>query len=99
MFCKSLALGGASAVVLAFTAQSAWAQAAAPSAAAHARDAAAAPATLQELVVTAQKREQSLNDVGMSVQTATGDKLLQLGVQDTADLQKIVPGFQATPTY
>jgi iron complex outermembrane receptor protein len=98
MLCKSLALGGASATVLVFAAQSAWAQAVAPSAASHARDAAAAT-TLQELVVTAQKRVQNLNDVGMSVQTEGGDKLIQLGVRDTAELQKIVPGFQATPTY
>src|SRR5258708_5530358 len=102
MLFKSLALGGASATVLAFTAQAAWAQAQpqAPSATAQAREAAATQGTtLQELVVTAQKREQNLNDVGMSVQAASGDKLIQLGIYDTADLQKIVPGFQATPTY
>jgi outer membrane receptor protein involved in Fe transport len=99
---RSLAYCGVSAAVLAFTAQSALAQQAAPSAAQQGRPAAAAAAgsaTLQELVVTAQKREQNLNDVGMSVQTTTGDKLVQLGISDTTDLQKIVPGFQATPTY
>lgn len=87
---RSAAFCGVSAAALVFSAQSAWAQAAPPPAAA---------TTLQELVVTAQKREQALSDVGMSVQVATGEKLLQQGIKDTSDLQKIVPGFQSTPTY
>ena len=53
----------------------------------------------EEVIVTAQKREQNINAIGMSIQAASGDKLQRLGVNDTADLQKIVPGFQATPTY
>src|SRR5687768_6744091 len=53
--------------------------------------------SVEELVVTAQKREESINDVGMSIQAASGEKLQELGVQDTSDLQKIVPGFQSTP--
>ncbi len=64
------------------------------------RDAQAnAPATVQELVVTAQKREENIRDVGMSIQAESGDRLNKLGIRDTNDLQKIVPGFQATPTY
>ena len=98
MFCKTLALGGASAAVLVFAAQSANAQAVAPSAGAQARNAADI-SQVQELVVTAQKREERINDVGMSIQAATGDKLVQMGITDTGDLQKIVPGFQSTPTY
>ena len=95
---RSLVYCGVSAAVLAFTAQSAWAQAAAPSATAHGRDSAAAEATtLQELVVTAQKREQNLNDVGMSVQATSGDRLIQLGVTDTSDLQKIVRASSRRP--
>jgi iron complex outermembrane receptor protein len=58
----------------------------------------AGEATVGELVVTAQKREQSINNVGMSITAATGDRLNQLGIHDTTDLQKIVPGFQSTPT-
>src|SRR5258706_11247126 len=99
MFCKSRALGGASAAVLVFAAQAAWAQSAAPAAGDHARNAAAESSTVQELIVTAQKREERINDVAMSVVAATGDKLVQLGIGDTGDLQKIVPGFQSTPTY
>jgi outer membrane receptor protein involved in Fe transport len=75
-----------------------------PAASAQAADdattaAAAGDVTVGELVVTAQKREENINNVGMSITAATGDKLTQLGIHDTSDLQKIVPGFQSTPTY
>tara|TARA_R110000772_G_scaffold31812_11_gene78230 strand:- start:714 stop:3086 length:2373 start_codon:yes stop_codon:yes gene_type:complete len=49
-----------------------------------------------EIIVTAQKREQSLNDVGLSITAATGDELTALGVNDTGDLAKITPGFTFT---
>jgi outer membrane receptor protein involved in Fe transport len=52
-----------------------------------------------EVVVTAQKREENINNVGMSIQAASGDKLQKLGITDTESLQKIVPGFLFTPTY
>jgi outer membrane receptor protein involved in Fe transport len=52
-----------------------------------------------ELVVTAQKREENINNVGMSIQAATGDRLLQLGITSTEDLTKLVPGFVVTPNY
>jgi outer membrane receptor protein involved in Fe transport len=60
---------------------------------------------LQEIVVTAQKRTQSINDVGMSITALTGDQLLDRGVGDVADLEKVVPGFSfaqapnARPVY
>jgi len=54
---------------------------------------------LQEIVVTAQKRKENIQDVGLSVAAATGETLSRLGVRDTADLQKIIPGFVATPSY
>ena len=41
---------------------------------------------IEEVIVTAQKREESINDVGMSIQAATGEKLNDLGITDTADL-------------
>jgi iron complex outermembrane receptor protein len=46
---------------------------------------------LQEIVVTAQKRTQSINDVGMSITALTGDQLLDRRVGDVADLEKSVP--------
>ena len=51
-----------------------------------------------DIVVTAQKRAQSLNTVGMSIQAATGDALAIRGITDPKDLIKIVPGFSATTT-
>jgi iron complex outermembrane receptor protein len=55
--------------------------------------------SVSELVVTAQKREENINNVGMSIQAASGDKLLQLGINSTEDLTKLVPGFEVTPNY
>lgn len=49
-----------------------------------------------DIIVTAQKRSENINDVAMSVQASSGEQLVRLGVTDTAQLQKIVPGFSAT---
>ncbi len=46
-----------------------------------------------DIIVTAQKREQSVNKVGMSITAQTGDQLLQQGIRSVADLAKVVPGF------
>lgn len=67
--------------------------------AAFAQETAPAPAQVGDIVVTAQKREESINDVGMSIQAATGDQLTQLGITETSQLDRIVPGFSATQTY
>ena len=48
---------------------------------------------LAQVVVTAQKREQSVNDIPMSITAFSGDSLAARGIQDTADLAAIVPGF------
>lgn len=53
---------------------------------------------LEEIVVTAQKRQQSLNDVGLTITAATQDTLLKRGVTEVGDLAKIVPGFTTTST-
>lgn len=49
---------------------------------------------LQAIIVTAQKREQNINDVGMSITAVSGEQLLERGAQDPAELAKLVPGFQ-----
>ncbi|MFA7585152.1 MAG: TonB-dependent receptor [Novosphingobium sp.] len=49
-----------------------------------------------EIIVTAQKREQSVNDVGLSITAATGSELDAMGIADTGDLAKITPGFTFT---
>lgn len=51
---------------------------------------------LEEIIVTAQKRSQSLNDVPLSISVASGEQLTQRNVSDVADLAKITPGFTAT---
>ncbi len=49
-----------------------------------------------EIIVTANKREQSINDVGLTIQAATADALADRGIKDVGDLSKLVPGFIAT---
>jgi outer membrane receptor protein involved in Fe transport len=50
---------------------------------------------LEEVLVTAQKREQSASDIGMAISTFSGDNLKTLGVSDTRDLAGLIPGFTA----
>ncbi|MBT8472506.1 MAG: TonB-dependent receptor plug domain-containing protein, partial [Marinicaulis sp.] len=45
------------------------------------------------IVVTAQKREQSINTVPMSVTAASAQQLEQAGIKDVGDLAKITPGL------
>lgn len=53
---------------------------------------------LTEIIVTAQKRRERINDVPMSISAVTGDQLAQLGVTQVADLEKVVPGFTFQPS-
>lgn len=55
--------------------------------------------TIEEIVVTAQKREESINDVGMSIDAATGEQLKDLGITDAYDLYKVVAGFSSNINY
>lgn len=50
------------------------------------------------IIVTAQKRSQAINDVGMSITALGGDEMLNRGIRDTADLVKVVPGLTFTPS-
>ncbi|MCC7461169.1 MAG: TonB-dependent receptor [Gammaproteobacteria bacterium] len=49
---------------------------------------------LEEIVVTAQKREQSLQDVGISVAAFSGDQLADLGLSDTTAITQQIPSLQ-----
>jgi iron complex outermembrane recepter protein len=49
--------------------------------------------TLQEIVVTAQKREEKLHDVPMGITAVTNDELSKLRVTDFTDLQALVPAL------
>jgi iron complex outermembrane receptor protein len=53
----------------------------------------AAANPLEELVVTAQKREQSLLEVPISVSAFSGDALLNAGVEGVADLEFSIPSL------
>ncbi len=54
---------------------------------------------LEEVVVTAQKREEDSQDVPIAIQAFSGDKLDAFNIEDTADLQRITPGLTFTYTY
>lgn len=51
-------------------------------------------ATVEEIVVTAQKREQQALDVPMSLSAYSAQRLEDMGVQDFADLSLYTPGFE-----
>ena len=53
---------------------------------------------LEEIVVTAQYREQGLQDVPISVSAVTGDMITNTGIQKAEDLQFLVPNFTYTET-
>ncbi len=50
-------------------------------------------AIVQEVIVTAQKREQTADTVPMSITTATGDQLEARGINSVHDLVRLVPGL------
>src|SRR6202050_4374612 len=50
--------------------------------------------TLEEVVVTAQKREQNLQDIGVAVTAIQGNDLRELGVVDTMQLGTALPNLQ-----
>jgi iron complex outermembrane receptor protein len=54
---------------------------------------------LEEITVTAQRRSQLINSVGMSLAAFSGDQLKLQGVDSITDLPKVVPGLtvQQTP--
>jgi iron complex outermembrane receptor protein len=60
---------------------------------------------IEEIIVTAQKRQQSIKDVGMSITALSGDTLREQGVRDVGDLSALEPSFvvsraaYGTPVY
>jgi outer membrane receptor protein involved in Fe transport len=64
-----------------------------------AADAASGPQTsLTEVVVTAQKREQNLQDVPIAVMALSGQELKDAGVTDIKNMQILTPGLTVTST-
>ena len=67
---------------------------------AHAQSATAADESgIQDIIVTAQKRSQVLQDVPVAVSALAGDELESRGVSETSDLQGFVPSLQITTPY
>lgn len=62
----------------------------------------AAPDTgslVPEVIVTAQKREENLYTVPMSITAVTADQLARSGIKDVRDLIKVSPGFSYADSY
>jgi iron complex outermembrane receptor protein len=81
-------LATTSLLCLMFTTAQAQAQTAAPS----------TPHTVDEVVVTAQKRTQSLQDVPIVVTAVNAQQLQDAGVKDIKDLTVVTPGLTVTTT-
>jgi iron complex outermembrane receptor protein len=52
--------------------------------------------SLEEVIVTAQRRAQSLNDVGIAVSAFSGEQMRNLGITDATDLAAFTPGLHLT---
>lgn len=52
----------------------------------------AAQGILEEIIVTAQKREQNIQDVGIAITAFTGDQMRALGIDDSFDIARYAPG-------
>lgn len=55
-------------------------------------------AGLEEVVVTAQKRSESLQEVPLAVNALAGESLSEAGIGDSLDLQIVTPGFVVNNT-
>ena len=55
-------------------------------------------AQIEEVVVTATKREENVRDIPASITALSGEELEQRGAQETADIVKLVPGVNLTST-
>ena len=89
---RSFEVRHALAAILVMAPAVAWADVAA---AADAAAAAPPGAQLEELVVTAQKREEKLQDVPIAVTAVTAETMAHANVTTTLDLPTLVPGFVA----
>ena len=55
-----------------------------------------AQGVLEEITVTAQKREQNIQDVGIAITAFTGDQMRTLGVEDSFDIARYSPGVHVS---
>ncbi len=61
-------------------------------------DAGADRATLEEVIVTAQKIEESILDVSISISAFSGDRLAKSGIENILDLANFTPGLSVEPS-
>lgn len=54
--------------------------------------------TIDEIVVTAQKREERLQDVPVSISVISGEQLVETGAVQLLDIAPYIPGFQVDNT-
>jgi len=54
----------------------------------------ASPGVLEEVVVTAQRREETLQKSSLSIQVLSDEELWQAGVAHSSDLNRLIPGVQ-----
>jgi outer membrane receptor protein involved in Fe transport len=53
---------------------------------------------MEEVIVTAQKRPESISDVPLSMAVVSGDKMMEAGIFDLGDLSPYIPNFQKSDT-
>lgn len=70
----------------------------APSPAAQAADQSAADTGIGDIIVTAQRRSESAQDVPIAVTALSGDQMAQIGLASSADLASVIPGLTISPT-
>ncbi len=56
-------------------------------------------AVLEEVMVVAQKRQESMQDVGVSITAFSGDQMKALGINNAADLVMHTPGLNAVSPF
>jgi iron complex outermembrane receptor protein len=57
------------------------------------------PAEISEITVTAEKRSESANRVGLTIVAITGDALERENIHNVADLARVVPGLTYTNSF
>lgn len=53
---------------------------------------------LEEIVVTAQKREQSIQEVGIAITALSGTQIEELGLESSSDIARLTPGVSIAAT-
>lgn len=93
LFVSRIAIGAALCAAHVFSSSSAAAQEVSDETRPAAEAAQADTPSGSEIIVTAQKRNERLSDVPMSITAVSGEQLTEKGINSAADLEKVVPGL------